>query len=201
MPKHRHDAEATRAELLAAARDEFARHGYADAATEVIVARHGLTRGALYHHFGSKQGLFEAVVEELQQELSAEVLRRAARSRGDRVDQLRAGFQAYLDLALRPEFRRILLVDGPAVLGWDRWREIDLHHAFEATRSAIAAAMAGGELDSGPVDELAHVLLGAVTQAALEIGRLPSPAASRARLGEVIDRLIEGLRADGAVDN
>jgi len=194
VTKHRHDTEITRSELLSSARIAFSEHGYAGAGTEEIVARHGLTRGALYHHFGSKLSLFEAVVEDLQRELSREVERRARRTRGDHVDRLRAGFRTYLDFALRPDFRRILLTDGPAVLGWDRWHEIDFDHAFGATRAALQAAMAHGELGPSPVDELAHVLLGAVTQAGLEIGRSQHPRAARRRYGTVIDLLVESIR-------
>lgn len=194
LVKQRHDTEATRAELLTSARAAFATGGYAGSGTEDIVARYGLTRGALYHHFGSKLGLFEAVVEDLQAELADEVKRRARRTQGDHVDKLRAGFRTYLDFALRPDFRQILLVDGPAVLGWERWHEIDFRHAFGATRAALDAAIAGGELDAAPVDELAHVLLGAVTQAGLEIGRSTSPKDARRRYGAVVDLVLDSIR-------
>ena len=194
VAKRRYDTEATRAEILRSARAAFAEVGYATAKTSDIVARLGLTRGALYHQFGSKEGLFEAVLEDVQVELAAEVRRRAAASSGDTVDALRAGFRAYLEVATRPDVRRILMVDGPAVLGWERWQEIDLRHAFGVTRSGLARAIAAGEIGDGPLDELTHVLLGAATHAGLELGRASAPRATRRLYVDAMDRLLDGLR-------
>lgn len=108
MVKHRYDTDVTRAEILSSARGLFAEVGFAAATTDDIVSRFGLTRGALYHHFGSKRGLFQAVLEEVQADLTTEVTGRAAAAPGDTVEALRAGFQAYLDVAMRPDVRRIL---------------------------------------------------------------------------------------------
>ncbi|MEO1057065.1 MAG: TetR/AcrR family transcriptional regulator [Actinomycetota bacterium] len=196
MTKQRHDSDVTRAELLASGRQMFAEHGYAAAKTEEIVGQFGLTRGALYHHFNNKQGLFEAVVEQLQQDLTDEVNRRAASVDGDALQRLRAGVQAYLDFSLRPDARRILMTDGPAVLGWERWRDIDVRYAFGATRAGLRRAIADGLIDdSVPVDELAHLLLGAITQAGIEIGRSAEPQAAHLRYSSVIDYLVDRLRS------
>lgn len=194
MAKRRYDTEATRAEILSSARAMFGDVGFAATNTTEIVSRFGLTRGALYHHFGSKKGLFEAVLEDVQAELTAEVSRRAAAAPGDTVDALRAGFNAYLEVVTRPDVRRILMVDGPAVLGWDHWQEIDLRHAFGVTRLGLQHAMEAGEIDEGPLDELTHVLLGAVTQAGLELGRSAAPRSARRRYADVIDLLLDRLR-------
>lgn len=193
MAKHRHDSPTTRRELLDAGRDLFSSKGYADARTVEIVARAGLTRGALYHHFGSKEGLFVEVLEEVHNELSAEVRRRAQLSNSSVVEAIRLGFQAWLDVALQPNVRQILLIDGPAVVGWETWHEIDLRHGFGITSQAVELAMEVGELKPASVHELTHVLLGAVTQAGLELSRLDNPNAARARYGKVIDLLLDGL--------
>lgn len=194
MTKRRYDTEATRAEILSSARAMFTEVGFAAANTTDIVDRFGLTRGALYHHFGNKKGLFEAVLEDVQAELTTEVSRRASTASGDTVDALRAGFEAYLDVVTRPDVRRILMVDGPAVLGWERWQEIDLRYAFGVTRLGLERAMEAGEIDAGPLDELTHVLLGAITQAGLELGRSAAPRSARRRYVEVIDLLLDRLR-------
>jgi AcrR family transcriptional regulator len=191
----RRNTEETRRALLASARAVFTEVGYAAAGTEEIVARTGLTRGALYHHFADKRGLFRAVLEDIQTELAAEVDRRARSTKGDTMERLRAGFHAYLDVALRDDVRRILLVDGPAVLGWDEWNEIDRQYAYGATRAALQRAMASGELADAPLDELTHVLLGAVTQAGLELGRSSRPRAARRSYGTVLDLVLDRLRA------
>lgn len=148
----------------------------------------------MYHQFGNKQGLFQAVLEQVQTELTAEVNRQAVAAKGTSLDGLRAGFHAYLDVALQDDVRQILLVDGPAVLGWDEWQAIDHKHAFGATRYVLSQAMNDGEINQAPVEELTHVLLGAVTQAGLEIGRSDNPRATRRRYRKVVDLLIDGLR-------
>jgi AcrR family transcriptional regulator len=194
MAKHRYSTVESRRDLLAAGREVFSEFGYVEARTEEMVARAGLTRGALYHHFGDKQGLFRAVLEEIQVELAAEI-NRHARAAGDSViERLRTGFQTYLDAALREDVRQILLIDGPAVLGWDVWQEIDLRHAFGTTLQALERAIALGAIKDAPARELTHAMLGAVTQAGLEIGRSADPEETRSQYRKVVDMLIDNLR-------
>ena len=193
--KHRYDAEATQAELAAAARALFSREGFASTRMVEVAREIGLTRGALYHHFASKKGLFRAVLVGLQTDLTAEIIQCARAAPGGSMDRLRAGFHAYLDLALRDDVRQILFIDGPAVLGWDDWREIDLQHGFRITQYAIEQAIDAGEIDRVPVDELTHVLLGALTHACLEVGRAADPSGARAAYGETIDFMLDRLRA------
>lgn len=194
MAKRRYDSDATRRDLIAAGRRLFAANGYGGANAEAIVAAAGLTRGALYHHFNGKRGLFEAVLEEMQAELAAEIGDHARTVGGGWMERLRAGFGVYLDMALRQDMRQVLLLDGPAVLGWALWHEIDLRHGYRATEVAITRAIEAGEIDACPAPQLTHALLGAVTQAGLEIGRAADPGAARAAYGEVVDLLIEKLR-------
>ncbi|MGH2825300.1 MAG: TetR/AcrR family transcriptional regulator, partial [Thermoleophilaceae bacterium] len=107
----------TQRRLIAAARTEFARVGYAGAATERIVRAAGLTRGALYHHYRGKRDLFEAVFAELEREIAGRIEVRSARAR-NAFDDLVAGCDAWLDACLDQEEQRIVLLDAPAVLGW-----------------------------------------------------------------------------------
>lgn len=193
----RHNTPETRRDLLESGSRLFTELGFAAVSTEAIVSSVGLTRGALYHHFEGKKGLFRALLEQIQDQLAADVRMRAASSARERgpVEALRAGFQTYLDFALRDDVRRILFVDGPAVLGWETWHEIDFKFAFGATRAALDVAMQSGEIDQAPLDEMTHVLLGAVTQAGLELGRSPDPQQARQQYGMVIDQLIDRMRA------
>lgn len=193
MVKHRHDARTTRRELIDSGRVAFSELGYAAAGTEDIVGSIGLTRGALYHHFGSKEGLFLAVLDEVHVELASEVGRSAASASGGIAESLRAGFQAWLDIVIRDDVRRILLVDGPAVIGWEQWHQIDLEHGFGVTRRTLQQAMKAGEIKKAPLDELTHVLLGGVTQAGLELGRSENRTRLRKKYQTVIDLLIDGL--------
>jgi AcrR family transcriptional regulator len=197
VAKHRYNTEETRRDLTAAARKLFAEQGYAAARTEEIARQAGLTRGALYHHFGDKKGLFRAVLVGLQEDLTAEVVQQARAVQGTSIDRLRAGFHAYLDMALRADVRQILFIDGPAVLGWDDWHAIDLQHAFRITQVALERAVEAGEIDPVPVDGLTHVLLGALTHACLEVGRSADAGRARAAYRQVIDYLLDRLQRRG----
>ncbi len=203
MPtKHRYNSKATQRDLVASARAQFSERGYAATRTEEIASENGLTRGAVYHHFSDKKGLFRAVLESLQEDLTAEVVQRAREIPGGSIERLRAGFHAYLDLALRKDVRQILFIDGPAVLGWEDWREIDLQHAFRITQVAIERAINEGEIDKISADGLTHVLLGALTHASLEVGRSSEPAIARETYGEVMDFMLDKIRnVDGISDN
>jgi AcrR family transcriptional regulator len=160
--------ETTRAALIAAARDVFARDGYADARTAEISERAQVTRGALYHHFDGKPGLFRAVHEALERDLVAALTRRAA-AETDPLAVIAAGLSAFLDHCEDPAFARIALLDAPAVLGWAEWREVDSHYALGLVVTGLTAAMDAGALPRQPVRPLAHVLVAAIAEAGLMI--------------------------------
>jgi AcrR family transcriptional regulator len=147
-------SEATRAKLIAAARRLFAERGYAGVGTEEIVRAAGVTRGALYHHFEGKPQLLEAVYEQIEGELT-EKIATGALGGSDPLDALRAGSEMFLDACLEPEVQRIVLLDAPAVLGWERWREIAADHGLGLVDGlgpdrASAAASAGARPDGRP---------------------------------------------------
>jgi AcrR family transcriptional regulator len=186
--------EATRAALLASARALFAERGYADVGTEEIVQRAGLTRGALYHHFTGKQDLFRAVYEMVEQELTARI---AAGLSGDEdpIELLRKGAAMFLDACLEPEVQRIALVDAPSVLGWQTWREIGQNYGLGLIEAALQNAIDRGALPEQPVSSLAHVLLGALDEAALLVARAEDMKKTRKEVGETLDRLLAALAA------
>jgi AcrR family transcriptional regulator len=192
--KHAERSEATRAALVGAARPLFAERGYAGVGTEEIVRAAGVTRGALYHQFADKRELFAAVFEQVEAELTRRVTQAAgaAVTEGPRAE-LRIGTAAWLDACAEPELRRILLLDGPSVLGHERWREIGLRYGLGLVEAVLQAAIDAGELEPQPVRPLAHVLIGAVDEAALYVATAEDPDAARAEVGEVLERLMASL--------
>jgi len=187
-------SQATRTKLVRAGRRLFGRRGYAAVGTEEIVRAAGVTRGALYHQFADKRELFEAVFEDTEAALIAESARRAAGADGP-VEALRAGFVGWLEACSRPGVQRIVLVDAPAVLGWEQWRAIGERHGLGVTIAALQAGMDAGALAPQPVRPLAHVFVGALDEAALYVARAEDPDAARAEMAAILDRLIGSLRA------
>ncbi len=187
-------SDATRSALLVAARRLFTEHGYAATSTNEIVERAGVTRGALYHHFPAKYDLFRAVFEQLEAELVDQVAR-AALAGSDALEQLRLGCRAFLDICLDPAVQRIVIVEGPAVLGWETWHEIEERYGHGLVVAGVAAAVDAGLVERQPVEPLANVLFGALAQAGMVVARADDPGAARTDMETAMDRLLDGLRA------
>jgi len=185
--------EATRAALVAAARELFAERGYAGVGTEEIVHRAGVTRGALYHHFADKEDLLRAVLHDLAREL-AEASAAAALKQTDQWRQILAAVDAFLDACIDPAIQRIMMTDAPSVLGWDEWREIDSQYGLGLVKASLANAMETGLIARQPVDPLAHLLVGALDEAAMYISRAADARVARREMGESIERMLNGLR-------
>jgi AcrR family transcriptional regulator len=183
---------ATRRALLDAGRELFAARGFAGAGQEEIVERAGVTRGALAHHFGTKQGLFRAVVESLEGEL-AEHIATAAMRGDDPMGHLRFGCLAFLDAALDPAVRRIVLLDAPAVLGWQAWRELDTTYGLGLVSEALDHCMEAGLMAPRPVQPLAHILLAALNEAAMLVANADDPVATRVVVGDEVERFLATL--------
>ncbi len=182
------------AALTGVARELFAERGYAAVGTEEIVQRAGVTRGALYHHFrGGKEDLFHAVLVQV----SAETVQRIAHvatHAGDPWESLVAGCEAFLDACASPDVQRIVLIDAPAVLGWDVRRAIDRDYGLGLLEAALQRAMDAGQLREGSPISLAYVLAGALDEAAMVVARADDPLAARAEMGQTVRRLLDGLR-------
>ncbi|MEQ8398446.1 helix-turn-helix domain-containing protein [Thalassobaculum sp.] len=193
MQEKRSQAErraATRDALLAAARGEFVEHGFAAAATEAVVRRAGVTRGALYYHFPDKAALLAAVVEAVAAEVHDAVAAAASRSASP-GHALADGMRAYLDACLSADARSIYLVDGPAVLGWRRWREIDGAYSARLLREGVSEALAGS--DGRDVDALTTLLSGACNEAALWLADAPDDADRKRAVDLAVDDLVKRL--------
>lgn len=183
---------ATRRALLAEGRRRFAADGYHAVVLAEAAEAAGVTKGAAYHHFGSKAGLFRAVVAEVQEELGGRVAEEADRF-GDPWQRLRAGCRAFLAAGADPAVRRILLVDAPTVLGWDEWRAMDDDASARHLRDALRTLVEAGVIADRPVEPLARLLSGAMNEAALWLARSEDPDALAAA-EEALDRLLGGLR-------
>ena len=184
--------EATRGQLIAVARRMFAERGYEDTSIEAVLREAGVSRGSLYHHFASKEALFEAVAEDVETTVGEQTIAATAGADGP-VAALRAGFLAWVRLAGDPEVQRILLIDGPSVLGWERWRAVEERHAFGAIRMVLQVAAPQARLRPELVDTLAHVLLASVNEVALLVARAPDPGAAMKEGEDAIDELLRRL--------
>jgi AcrR family transcriptional regulator len=184
---------ATRAALIKTARRLFARLGYAATDIETVARRTRVTRGALYHHFKDKRDLFSAVFD-LEEQKLAQIIGAAAVTQSGTWDGMLAGCNAFLDACLDPAVQRIVLIDALAVLGWERWREIDARYNLRLVTAALQAAVDQGIIAPGPIDSLAHLLIGALTEAAIFIAHADDKPAARREVGENVAHLLSGLR-------
>ncbi|MBG0850922.1 helix-turn-helix transcriptional regulator [Streptomyces spinoverrucosus] len=186
--------EETRRRLLREGRRLFAARGYAAVGLSEIVRAAEVTKGALYHHFEGKTDLFRAVLEEVQQEVGRRVAA-AADAHEDPWSQFTVGCQEFLTAGTDPELQRIMLVDGPAVLGWSEWRAMDEAASARHLTEALTGLVEAGVIARQPVAPLAHLLSGAMNEAALWLASTAEPgdlAPTRAAL----DRILQALRLD-----
>lgn len=184
--------EATRSQLIAVATRMFAERGYEDTSIEAVLRAAGVSRGSLYHHFASKEALFEAVAEDVETSVGTQTLA-AADGIDEPVAALRAGFLAWIRLAGDPVVQRILLIDAPSVLGWDRWRSMEEAHALGLIRLVLQAVAEEGRLRPDLVGTLAHVLLASVNEVALLVARSHDTEAAMKTGADTIDELFQRL--------
>ncbi len=193
MPRSRAEQrEHTRRTLVAVGRRLFASRGYGAVGLAEIVRESGVTKGALYHHFDGKAELFRAVLLEVQQEVAARVAA-AADAAGDPWSQLKAGCAAFVTAGADPEVQRVMLIDGPAVLGWNEWRAIDEATSARHLAEALTALIEDGVIDPQPVAPLAHLLSGAMNEAVLWLAQSPGPHDLTDTLA-ALSRMLESLR-------
>jgi AcrR family transcriptional regulator len=193
MNKNVERGQATRAHLIEVATRLFADRGYDGTSIEAVLTESGASRGSLYHHFPGKEALFEAVLENVGTRIAAQVAE-AMRDGGDPLAESRAGALAWIRLACDPVVRQIVLIDEPAVLGWERWRAIDEQATLPAIRAALTWAAEAGRIETRHVDAFAHIALAATTEVAMMIARAEDPAATlravESAYTEFLDRLV-----------
>jgi AcrR family transcriptional regulator len=178
--------------LVETARELFASKGFAETSIEDIVRTAGVTRGALYHHFGGKADIFRAVVEDEAERL-AERVQRAALKKRDPWQQIEAGCLEFLDACLDPAVQRIGLLDAPSVLGWQALREIDLRHSLALLLRALEGAMAEGKLRRRPPAPLAHLLFGALCEAGILVARATDTRRAMREVSREVQTLLGAL--------
>lgn len=188
-------AGATRQALVTAARELFTERGFHDVGVRDVTARAGVSRGALSHHFPDKKALFLAVFDAVERELIAENEGTGpAPADADPWAQFRAGVQLYLQAAAaRPDVQRITLIDGPAVLGWRQWRQLEEAYSLGTLTAVLQAAMDSGRIRKRPVEPLAHLILGSVMETALLIADSDDPERRRIEVGQALDDVLAGL--------
>ena len=186
---------ATREALLAAARPLFAEHGFGKVSADAIASAAGVTRGAMYHQFDDKTDLFAALFEQVEAEVMERVgAAMASSGDADAITLMKRGAAAWLDACGEPAVHRIILVEAPSVLGWERWREVGMKYGLGLVQGMLQHAMDTGAIPRQPVTPLAHVLIGALDEAALYLARTDGSASLRREVDAVIDRLVDALR-------
>ncbi|KFC88970.1 TetR/AcrR family transcriptional regulator [Leclercia adecarboxylata] len=183
--------EENRAKLLMAARKAFAEKGFAAASMDELTASVGLTRGALYHNFGDKKGLLAAVVAQMDGEMAQQAKAEAADA-GDDWEKLLAEGVAYIKMALDPEVRRIVLLDGPAFLG-DPAQWPGQLSCLESTRQTLTQLLERGVIKTVDADAAAYMLNSAAMNAALWIAASPDPQKALPAIIAVFTELASGL--------
>jgi AcrR family transcriptional regulator len=184
--------QATRRALVDVARGLFVERGYEDTSIELVLEGAAVSRGALYHHFASKRDLYEAVLEDVEARLADGVMR-AAVGIEDPLAAMKAGCGAFLSMAREPDVKRIVLTDAPAVVGWERWREIDERHAFGILKLSLANTPAAARLTEPAGDTLAHVLLASLLEMGMLVARSEEPRTAQRNAQAVVDEIIERL--------
>ncbi|OBH55670.1 TetR family transcriptional regulator [Mycobacterium colombiense] len=185
---------ATRDALIAAARKLWGLRGYADVGTPEIASAAGVTRGAMYHQFADKAALFREVVEVVEQDVMARMAVVVAESGATTpTEAVRAAVDAWLDVSGDPEVRQLILLDAPSVLGWAEFRDVAQRYSLGMTEQMLSEAIRAGELAEQPVRPLAHVLIGALDEAAMVIATADDPQRTRREVGQVLHRLIGAM--------
>ena len=184
---------ATIADILAAARKLFASAGFEATSIDGIAAKAGVAKGAVYHHFDSKEEIFTRVLEDVQAEIAALPVPATTRAMADPLDMIAAETLRYLLAATEPSRKRILLIDGPAVIGWRKWREIDDRFFGAGAKSAMTIVLGSGA-PPREIDAVTHLVMGAVMEACLVCATAPEPKKAARELSSGLRKMLEGLR-------
>jgi AcrR family transcriptional regulator len=195
MRRSKAETTETIRKLIDVARAHFTGHGYADAAMEAIVREAGLTRGAIYHHFRSKKELFRIVLEDVQREVAEKVEKEA--STGEDVwQQLLLGCRAFITAAVEERNKRIMLIDGPAILGWETWRSMDEQHSMRLLREQLETMRQQGwfAAGAGSIEALTHFISGALNEMTLWLAHESVRTDALEDTMKVVGMFLEGLR-------
>jgi AcrR family transcriptional regulator len=190
-PTQTERTEATTTALISAARELFAEDGYAATSLDAVVAKAGVTKGALYHHFAGKRELFAAVFAAEQERISAALVAAAGRE-SDPWDAFEAGCRAFIEICQEPGAQRIFLLDAPTALGWETTRELE-SGSLQLMERGLGRAIDAGRIEDRPVKPLAHLLFGAVCESAMVVARAPDQDEALEEALAELGRLLRSL--------
>ena len=190
--KKQERGEATRDAMIAAARRQFGRSGFIATSLDEIVRDAGVTKGALYHHFSDKEELFLAVAESIRRETTSKL--QDLFLLPDSFAALEAGCMAIFDAYLDPEVRQIMVIDAKSVLSTAAYRDLQNRDESAFVRGTLRRAMREGVVEPQPLRPLASMLTGAIAEACTLIADSDNPTAARDEVGQVLSRILEGLR-------
>jgi AcrR family transcriptional regulator len=186
----------TKRALVDVAQDLFTEHGYAGTSLDAIVAGARVTKGALYHHFAGKQALFEAVFERVEREAS-KAIHDAIKGEKDPWLKARAGLHAFLEVVCHPTYRRVVIQDGPGVLGYERFREQEERSTFSNVLAIVASVLGTGplEMDEPMQRTFARIFFGAMSSAGESVSLAEDPDVASDRVEAAIGMILDGLQA------
>lgn len=185
----------TKRALIDVAEEQFTEKGYAATSLDAIVGGARVTKGALYHHFSGKQALFEAVFERVETDASR-AIQKALRGHRDPWEKARAGLRAFLEVVQEPRYRRIVIQEGPAVLGYERYREQEERSTFGNVLDIVRAVVSAGtwELDEDMLQTFARIFFGAMSSAGESVSAAPDPIAAAANVEIAISFILAGFQ-------
>ena len=187
-------AAATRLQLISAARKLFAQQGFHGTGTHEIVLLAGVSRGALQHHFARKEDLFRAVFEAVGSDMAEPAMRgQQSRAAGGRWENLKEHIESYLESATTPEVQRIILIDGPAVLGWAEWRSLQARTGLDIIEDAVVDGIEAGLIRRQNPEALANLILSLIGEAALLVANAPASDSARQDTKVALDTMLSSL--------
>src|SRR6478609_3080587 len=186
----------TKRALVDVAEELFTENGYAATSLDAIVAGAQVTKGALYHHFSGKQALFEAVFERVESDASR-AIQKSLRGHKDPWDKARAGLRAFLGVVQEPRYRRIVIQEGPSVLGYERYREQEERSTFANVLEIVRAVLSAGtwDLDEDMLQTFARIFFGAMSSAGESVSSADDPIAAATRVETAIGFILAGFQA------
>lgn len=187
---------ATRRLLVDIALEQFTEHGYAATSLDTIVSKARVTKGALYHHFSGKQALFEAVFEKTEAD-AANAMRKALRKSKDPWEKAALGLRAFLDVVQNHSYQRVVIQDGPAVLGYERFREQEERSSYSMINDLVRTVVASSsyELSDDMADTFSRIFFGAMSAAGESVTAAIDPEVTVARVEAALSFILAGLRS------
>jgi AcrR family transcriptional regulator len=187
-------SESTRQALVDSAVSLFTEHGYAATSLDAVARQARVTKGALYHHFTGKQALFEAAFGTVEAAVVARLNAVVTGGEDGVWDRAVDGVKAYVRVCLEPAYQRIVIHEGPVVMGWERWRAAEEHYSYGLVRAVLESLIAAGEIEELPVETTTRILFGALSAGAALIADAEDPERAVAEVSVTVVRVLEGMR-------